>query len=115
MKSRRRIAFSKATAPNDDYSSDCPTTNWGSAVSLHGSNPESLMSALGQERTFRHVRSMSALLPKADIRQARHVCYVPEADIRYCNSGDDLEADIFSLGTAAASVALGTDAASNEC
>jgi hypothetical protein len=28
-----------------------------------------LMSALGQERTLRHVRSMSALPPKADIRR----------------------------------------------
>jgi hypothetical protein len=32
-----------------------------------GTNPESLMSALGQKRTFRKVRAMSALPPKADI------------------------------------------------
>jgi hypothetical protein len=41
------------------------------------------MSALGQERTFRHLRSMSALPPKADIRIGdREVRYVPQADIR---------------------------------
>jgi hypothetical protein len=43
---------------------------WGSGVSLHGSNPEPLMSALGQKRTFSNVRRMSALPPKADIADA---------------------------------------------
>ena len=40
-------------------------------VSLHRSNPEPLMSALGHKRTLRHLRSMSALPPKADIRHRR--------------------------------------------
>src|SRR5215469_8218256 len=40
------------------------------------------MSALGQKRTFWNVRTMSALPPKADIRQPdRHVRFVPEAGI----------------------------------
>jgi hypothetical protein len=41
---------------------------WVSGVSLHGSNPDPLMSALGHKRTLHVVRSMSALPPKADIR-----------------------------------------------
>ena len=45
---------------------------WGSGVRLHGSNPEPLMSALGQEQTLRGVRPMSALPPKADV--SRRVC-----------------------------------------
>ena len=40
-----------------------------------------LMSALGQKQTSEHVQSMSALPPKADIRQGnRDVCFVPKAD-----------------------------------
>src|SRR5215472_1231047 len=39
----------------------------GSGISLHGSNLEPLMSALGQKRTSQRFGSMSALLPKADI------------------------------------------------
>jgi hypothetical protein len=39
----------------------------GSAVSLHGSNPEPSMSALGQKQTFGPFIAMSALPPKADI------------------------------------------------
>jgi hypothetical protein len=39
------------------------------------------MSALGQERTFPHVRLMSALPLKADIAEGdRHVHFVPKAD-----------------------------------
>src|SRR5215469_85930 len=42
-----------------------------------------LMSALGQKQTLRHVRTMSALPPKADIAECdRHVRFVPKADIR---------------------------------
>jgi len=37
--------------------------------SLHGSNPELLMSALGQKRTLAHILVMSALPPKADIAE----------------------------------------------
>jgi hypothetical protein len=41
-----------------------------------------LMSALGQKQTLKHVRSMSALPPKADIRQhGWDVRFVPKADI----------------------------------
>ena len=50
-----------------DYIRDLPVAKWGSGVSLHGSNPEPLMSALGQKRTFSEVSVMSALPPKADI------------------------------------------------
>ena len=40
------------------------------------------MSALGQKWTFTHLRPMSALPPKADIRSpSDHVRFVPKADI----------------------------------
>ena len=55
MKSRRRIAFLKASDHAnciDDYSRDLRLAKWVSEVSLHGSNFEPLMSALGQKRTF---------------------------------------------------------------
>jgi hypothetical protein len=72
-KSRRRIALSEAQNCADcsheeyDYIRDLRPAKWGSGVSLHGSNLEPPMSALGQKRTSRHVRFMSALPPKADI------------------------------------------------
>jgi hypothetical protein len=53
MKSRRRIAFSKAHDCADyrlqkrDYSRDLRLGEWGSGVSLHGSNPEPPMIAVG--------------------------------------------------------------------
>jgi hypothetical protein len=50
-----------------DYSRDLRLAKWGSGASLHGSNPEPLMSALGQKQTSKHAQSMSALPPKADI------------------------------------------------
>jgi len=50
---------------------------------LRSSNPEPLMSALGQQRTLKRLRPMSALPPKADIAECRfHVRFVPKADIR---------------------------------
>jgi hypothetical protein len=55
MKSRRRIASPKAQEYADDgqqwrdYSRDLLPAKWGSTVNLHGSNPEPLMSALGQK------------------------------------------------------------------
>ena len=59
----------------------------GFRVSLHGGNPEPLMSALGHKRTLGHVQSMSALPPKADIgTQPRDVRFVPLADINLCLS-----------------------------
>ena len=56
-----------------DYSRDSGLAKWGSGVSLHGSNPEPFMSALGQKRTSEHIQSMSALPPKADIAEHEHV------------------------------------------
>src|SRR5215469_10604894 len=45
------------------------------------------MSALGQKRTWRGVRPMSALPPKADIgKHPRNVRFVPKADIP-CSQG----------------------------
>jgi len=42
------------------------------------------MSALGQKRTFTHLRLMSALPPKADIAERGwHVRQVPKAGIPY--------------------------------
>src|SRR6516225_2037304 len=69
MKSRRRIAFTKAgTTPNRTRLQQGFTTGeMGFRVRLHGSNPEPPMSALGQKRTSAHVQAMSALPPKADI------------------------------------------------
>jgi hypothetical protein len=53
----------------------------GFRVTLHGSNPEPLMSALGQKRTSELVQSMSALPPIADVvERDRHVRFVPKAD-----------------------------------
>jgi hypothetical protein len=50
-----------------DYSRDLPSAKRGSGVSLHGSNPEPPMSALGQKQTLQAEFAMSALPPKADI------------------------------------------------
>jgi hypothetical protein len=58
MKSRRRIAFLKAwdhANRFNNYSRDLRVAKWGSGVSLHGSNPGPLMSALGQKQTLLHV------------------------------------------------------------
>ena len=61
-----------------DYIRDLRPAEWGSGVILRGNNPEDQMSALGQERTLRGVRSMSALPPKADIdRDGCDVRFVP--------------------------------------
>jgi hypothetical protein len=49
---------------------------------VHRSEGGLLMSVVGQKQTFRNVRAMSALPPKADIDGARwNVCFGPEADI----------------------------------
>jgi hypothetical protein len=50
-----------------DYIRDLRQAKWGSGVSLHGSNPEPFMSALGQKQTLHSVEPMSALPPKADM------------------------------------------------
>jgi hypothetical protein len=47
-----------------NYSRDLRLAKWGSEVSVHGSIPEPLMSALGQKQTSRLVRVMSALPQK---------------------------------------------------
>jgi hypothetical protein len=54
------------------------------------------MSALGQKQTSGHLRTMSALPPKADIAERDwHVRFVPKADILCCDVtniiGDDIE------------------------
>src|SRR5262249_48852538 len=59
---RRSVPIFKVGSPQGFL-----TGEWGSGVSSHRSNPEPLMSALGQKRTFSDVRRMSALPPKADI------------------------------------------------
>jgi hypothetical protein len=54
----------------------------GFDVILRGNNPQDRISALGQKQTFRNVRAMSALPPKADIAECdRHLRFVPEADM----------------------------------
>ena len=51
-------------------------------MTLHGSNLEPLMSALGQKQTIGPFIAMSALPPKADIgTQSRDVRFVPKADM----------------------------------
>jgi len=69
-----------------DYTRDLRPTEWGSGVSLQGSNPELRISAMGQKRTSEDVQSMSVLPPKADIgTHSRDVCLVPKADIASVN------------------------------
>ena len=50
------------------------------------------MSALGQMRTSAQVRIMSALPPKADIRQGNRDVFVPEAEL------NDVAAETFAKG-----------------
>jgi hypothetical protein len=64
---------------------------WGSRVSVQGSILEQPMSALGQKRTFKRLRLMSALPPKADILHAH---------IRFCAmNGSGLGVQRFPPGT----------------
>jgi hypothetical protein len=57
------------------------TGEMGSEVILRSNNLQDRMSALGQKRTLRGVRLMSALPPKADIAERGwNVRYVPQAD-----------------------------------
>jgi hypothetical protein len=67
MKSRRRIAFPEAQDYADYGFITAGISDRGLRVQLHGNNPEPLMSALGQKRTFERLDTMSALPPKADI------------------------------------------------
>src|SRR6516225_5110857 len=69
LKSRRRITAPRFQehADTDRLHQGITTGEMGSGVSLHGSNPEPAMSALGQKRTSDRRLLMSALPPKADI------------------------------------------------
>jgi hypothetical protein len=69
MKSRRRIAFTKAgTTPNrTQLQQGFATGEMGFPVKLHSSNRQTRMSALGQKRTLKRHHMMPALPPKADI------------------------------------------------
>jgi hypothetical protein len=64
---RRRIAHPRLRTTRVsrwDYSRDLRQAKWGSGISLHGGNPEPLMSALGQKQTSARRSLMSALPPK---------------------------------------------------
>jgi hypothetical protein len=76
------------------------TGEMGFRASLHGSNPNALMSAVGHKRTSRHVRSMSALPPKADIvHGGENVRFVPKAAIeQHCFTANLPIADVL-VGT----------------
>src|SRR5262245_61661453 len=51
----------------------------GALFLCHKATKSRVMSAMGQKRTLRHVRVMSALPPKADIETlSRNVCFVPK-------------------------------------
>jgi hypothetical protein len=52
MKSRRRIAYSKAQdyADDDHYSKDLRMAKWGSTVNLRRKNPQPPLSEEGQKR-----------------------------------------------------------------
>jgi hypothetical protein len=68
------------------YIRDLRPAKWGSAIGLHGSNLSTFTSAMGQKQTFRGANVMSALHPKADIRQrSRDVRFVPKADVSRCS------------------------------
>jgi hypothetical protein len=51
MKGREQLP-NREVGDARNYSRDLRPAEWGSGVSLHGSNPEPLMSALGQKRTY---------------------------------------------------------------
>jgi hypothetical protein len=81
------LEFRPQFAPNDaNYSRDRPLMKWGLGNSLHGSNPEPPMSALGQKRTSECAQSMSALPAKADIGTGRNIFDVA-ADASACPGG----------------------------
>ena len=55
----------------------------GSNVSVQGTNPAPLMSALDQKQTFSDISAMSALPPKADLQSSSSdVRFVPIGNIR---------------------------------
>ena len=85
MKSRRRIAFTKAgTTPNrTDYSRDLRPAEWGPNVILRSNNPQDRMSALGHKRTFgsRHLmsqkRTLFSTIVMSALCQKRDSCTAP--------------------------------------
>ena len=85
MKSRRRIAcplgagLARRMLRLGDYIRDLRPAEWGFGVSLRGSNPDPLMSALGQKQTYSDVWPMSALPPKADIAESDWHRFVPNS------------------------------------
>src|SRR5262249_24752515 len=84
MKSRRRIAFTKArtTPTRTRLQQGFATGEMGFGGRFAR---QQLMSALGQKRTLEHLRAMSALPPKADIEtRSRDVRFVPIGDIMPC-------------------------------
>src|SRR5262249_30583473 len=59
----------------------CHRPGMGFGISLHGSNLEPLMSALGQKQTYAAQKGMSALPLKADMCGAKsNVRYGPKTD-----------------------------------
>src|SRR5262249_9780264 len=73
-KSRRRISAPQGSGARRyplDYIRDLRPAKWGLGLSLHGTNPGPLMSALGQKRTLGDLGLMSALPPKADIDRSQ--------------------------------------------
>jgi len=71
-----------------DYTRDWRPAEWGLTFILRDKNPRGRMSALGQEQTWKLVRVMSALPPKADIgTQSWNVRFVPKADHCGARSG----------------------------
>ena len=86
---RCEIAFPKAETARlgiCNYSRVSRPAKWGPEVSLHSSNPDPLMSALGQKQTFVEARLMSALPPKADIdRSGRDVLLCAKSGLMHCS------------------------------
>src|SRR5262249_17885414 len=84
MKSRRRIAFTKAgTTPNRTrLQQGFPIGGMGANRHLAQQQSRDRMSALGQKQTLQRILVMSALPPKADMGQhGLDVRFVPKADI----------------------------------
>src|SRR6516225_4660123 len=96
-KSRRRIACPRS----QDYANQgllqqgFVTDEMGLAGELHSSDPEPLMSALGQKQTLTPVNLMSALPPKADIALRRSECPLCAAgSTGQCNTACSLSAGV---------------------
>ena len=74
-----RLRTAPTIAHRDDCSRDLRPAKRGSGVSLHSSNPEPLMSALGHKRTLGRLYTMSALPPKGtsvQCSQMSALCHV---------------------------------------